>query len=305
MGPLISKVLFVFLDGVGIGPDDPALNPFLGADLPALRHVCGSIPHWDDPAPRTDRGACLPLDATLGVDGRPQSGTGQTALFTGLNAAEIFGRHFGPWTPVALRPVLSEHNLLRTSTDRGAEVAFANAYPRGYPEGVSTRRQAAPPLSALSIGALTRHHEALLEGDAVASGIENTGWRRHLGHTELPVISAETAGANLARIARTADLTVFAHYDTDYAGHEGSLSVGVKALERVDRFLSGVIEHLDRDTLLLVASDHGNIEETTGKHTRNDVMGLVYAEAGLPDELLGLRSIMDVASTVADLVGKR
>lgn len=240
----------------------------------------------------------MPLDATLGIEGRPQSGTGQTALFTGLNAARIFGRHFGPWTPVALRPVLSEHNLLRTATDGGAEVAFANAYPQWYPEGVSTRRQAAPPLSALSVGALTRHHDALRDGDAVASGIENTGWREQLGYAEIPIISAEEAGANLARIATTADLTVFAHYDTDYAGHEGTLASGVEALERVDRFLSGVLEHLERDTVLVVASDHGNVEEADGKHTRNEVMGLVYAEDGLPDDLTALESIVDVAPAV-------
>lgn len=291
-----NRVLFIFLDGVGIGPDDPRRNPFLRARLPTLHSLVGRLPTLDDPTPRTETAAVLPLDATLGVEGRPQSGTGQTTLLTGLDAVRMFGRHFGPWTPVALRPALAERNLLRRASDAGLRVAFANAYPKGYPDGVKTRRVAAPPLAALSANALTRHSKHLRSGAAVASDILNGRWKDHFGPRDLPDITAEEAGHNLAAIAGEADLTLFAHYATDHAGHHGGLPEARAALERVDRMLSGVMAKIASDTLVVIASDHGNIEDATGKHTRNPVMGVFIRSAGLgalPEARL--RSIQDVA----------
>jgi 2,3-bisphosphoglycerate-independent phosphoglycerate mutase len=265
--------------------------------------MLGRVPTVSDPSPGTDLARCLPLDATLGVAGHPQSGTGQTSLFTGLNGAQLFGRHFGPWTPVKLRAPLGERNLMKRAQDEGRTVAFANAYPKGYPQGVSTRRQAATTLAALSVGALYRHHQDLKVGRAVASGIVNTGWRRGLGYEEVPQISAQRAGENLARVSETADLTVFAHYDTDHVGHEGTLEECVVALERVDRFFGGLIEALSPETALVVASDHGNIEEWGGSHTRNPVMGVLYRGAGAPELARPTDSIMGVASLVLTLLG--
>ncbi len=106
------SVLFVFLDGVGIGSSDPGRNPFLQARLPGLEGLLGGrLPTLDEPVVEGSRGRAIPLDANLGVDGIPQSGTGQITLMTGENAALAFGRHFGPWTPVRLRPLLIERNI--------------------------------------------------------------------------------------------------------------------------------------------------------------------------------------------------
>ncbi len=300
----MGRALLIFLDGVGIGPDDPARNPFLTARLPTLRSLLGRLPTLRDPAPSTRVAAVVPLDATLGVPGRPQSGTGQTTLLTGLDAVREFGRHFGPWTPVKLRPVLAAHNLLRTAVDHGRTVAFANAYPEGYPTGIKTRLVAAPPLAALSVDALDRHVGHLERGEAVASDIVNDGWKTHLGARHLPDITPEEAGRNLAAISARADLTLFAHYATDHAGHHGGMPRAVRALERVDRFLSGLVAALDPGTLVVIASDHGNIEDTTGKHTRNPVMGAFARGAGLGTlPLERLRTIQDVAPFILERIG--
>ena len=91
----MSRVLFIFLDGVGIGTDDAARNPFVGAALPVLRGLLdGEIPTLSRPAIAAERCRAFPLDACLDVEGMPQSGTGQTALLTGENAAQMFGRHW-------------------------------------------------------------------------------------------------------------------------------------------------------------------------------------------------------------------
>ncbi len=278
----MSGVLVVFLDGVGIGPPDPSVNPFLTASLPTLSGALGGrLPTLDEPRLDSRSGRAFPLDACLGVPGTPQSGTGQIALLTGRNAPKLFGRHFGPWPPVRLRPLLGEKNFLSRARGEGATVRFANAYPDGYPGARSSRRVAAVPLSALAAGVLDRNQASLAAGEAVASEIVNDGWIRHFS-ADIPAVSAEDAGVNLARVSRGSDLTLFAHYDTDAAGHSGEMSQAVQALERVDAFLAGVLSEIDRDTLVLVASDHGNIEDVRGGHTRNPALGLAFGTAAAP-----------------------
>jgi 2,3-bisphosphoglycerate-independent phosphoglycerate mutase len=290
-----ARVLLVFLDGVGIGPGDDAINPFLRARLPTLSTLLGGIPTLDRPRWTGTRGACFPLDATLGVAGTPQSGTGQTTLLTGVNAAQRFGRHFGPWTPVVLRPLVEEESVLRRGLNEGRSVAFANAYPKGWPG--DRRRLAAPPLAARAAGLLDRHEEHLARGEAVASEILNTGWRVQLGFEELPEITAADAGRTLARIVAGHQLTVYAHYATDIAGHRGGMDGAVRALERVDAFFGGYLDSAPADATLLVASDHGNIEDVTVGHTRNPALGIVIGSE--PERRADeLASILDVAGAL-------
>jgi hypothetical protein len=306
LGPT-GRVLFIFLDGVGIGVDDPAVNPFVAAadELPTLLGLMGgAVPTLAAPRVHGPGGRSLPLAATLGVDGTPQSGTGHAALLTGASAAEIFGRHFGPWTPVRLRPLVEERSVLRRAVDAGLRVTFANAYPRSWPGPGGGRRIAGPPLAARGAGVLDRHEDALAEGSAVASEILNDSWRRHLGHAHVPRISAEEAGRNLARISRGADLTLYAHYATDTAGHRRELDAAVAALRRVDRFLGGLRTALDADTLLLVASDHGNLEDVRVGHTRNPALGIV-AGPGADVAADRLHDIRGVAPFVLDVLGTR
>ena len=300
-----ARVLLVFLDGVGIGRADPAVNPFFRARLPALSALLGGEPPALDRSSRRGPGAvAFPLSATLDVPGTPQSGTGQAALLTGASAAEIHGRHFGPWTPVRLRALVEERSLLRRAADAGRSVAFANAYPRGWPGDRGGRRIAGPPLAARGAGVLNRHEEHLASGDAVSSEIVNDGWRQHLGHGGLPDVTPQEAGRHLARISEKHELTCWAHYATDTAGHRGEMSGAVTALERVDAFLSGVLEACPPDTLVLLVSDHGNIEDVRVGHTLNPALGVAAGTAPglIADAADSLRDIRDVTPFLLDLL---
>ncbi len=244
----------------------------------------------------------FPLDATLGIDGLPQSGTGQATLLTGTNAAELHGSHFGPWVPVRLRPLVERDNFLGRALEGGRTAAFANAYPSDWPGARHRRRVAGPPLAAKAAGLLTRDHNDLAQGRAVASEIVNDGWRRWIGDHAAPAIAPAQAGVNLAAIANAHDLTFFAHYSTDTAGHRGGMAGAVASLERVDGFLDGILQGLADDRALLVVSDHGNVEEVGVGHTRNPALGLAVGP-GAADLAAALASLSDVASAVLDQVG--
>jgi 2,3-bisphosphoglycerate-independent phosphoglycerate mutase len=229
----------------------------------------------------------------MGIEGLPQSGTGQTALFTGENAAALFGRHFGPWVPVPLRPLLMRENILCRAQAEGVRCAFANAYPSQFIRLASTKRPAGPPLAAHGAGLLTRTEVELARREAISSEILNTAWRTRLGLADLPEITPDEAGRTLARIATEAELTLFAHYSTDSAGHTRSMEAAVHSLERVDAFLAGLIPALPPETLLVLASDHGNIEDISQGHTRNPTFGLLWGP-GAKKLGAGLSSITEI-----------
>src|SRR5687767_599714 len=157
------RVLVVFLDGVGVGPDDPSTNPLAAAATPALDELMDGTSLVDTQLPcAARRASALGLDATLGVAGLPQSGTGQAALLTGVNAAERFGRHFGPYAPTALRAPIANDSILARANRAGRTVAFANAYPT-HTVAIASGQRALSPLrasiviAALGAGLLTRH----------------------------------------------------------------------------------------------------------------------------------------------------
>ncbi|HEX6693639.1 MAG TPA: alkaline phosphatase family protein [Longimicrobiales bacterium] len=314
------QILLVFLDGVGLG-DDAAYNPFNAAKLPAMRALLDDrVPMASAVPLASTRATLVGLDATLGVDGTPQSGTGQATLLTGRNAASLHGRHFGPWVPAAIRPLLRNDSVLARAVRAGKRAAFANAYPRELIElmkadaeaeqaGTPRKRlpqflRAGPPVAAAGAGLLTRDAADILGGNAVASEIVNDGWRERLGHLELPDITAREAGITLAAIAARHDLTLFAHYATDTVGHTQDLGQAVRALERVDEFLDGLTSAIPPETAVIVASDHGNIEDTRTDHTRNPAIGL-FIGTGHARHAAHCASLLDVAPLIMALLGLR
>ncbi|HEY0529636.1 MAG TPA: alkaline phosphatase family protein [Gemmatimonadaceae bacterium] len=306
-----QRVLMVFLDGVGVGPDDPSTNPLAAADSKVLRGllegrrvVAESLPFIGE------RASMLGLDATLGVDGLPQSGTGQAALLTGVNAAERFGRHFGPYAPTQLRGILEHESILARASRAGYSVAFANAYPAeliamaGGTGRLPLPLRAAIVVAALGAGVLNRNEDDLVSGNAVASEITHQRWREMTGRSDIPDITPVDSGRNLARIANAHDLTLFAHYATDSAGHLHDVNAGIAAWQRVDGFIGGVVSDLSEDALMIITSDHGNLEDARTQHTRNPAVCIVVGP-GHRALATNLRSLTDVTPALLDLLQAR
>lgn len=278
----MKHLLFVFLDGVGIGGDDSASNPFLGAKMPTWRALAGNDwPTLSNQTPRqTHHATLLGADATLGVAGVPQSGTGTTALLTGQNAPSVLGRHEGPYPPSKIRPLLKEHNLFTRVSAQNRLCAFANAYPPFYLKRIKrgTARRSTCLQAALAAGVPIRTYEDLVAGNALSGWITNEHWREV--ESVVPDISPFVAAQNLAQIALKHDITLFEYFHTDHMGHRPNMRQAHATLELLDRFLAGLLDTLDptRD-LLILASDHGNFEALDhSKHTRNPTLVTLWGD---------------------------
>jgi hypothetical protein len=125
----LTRVLLLFVDGVGLGDDDATCNPFVTARLPHLDALLGCRIIRDCAPFHGSNASLVAVDATLGHDGTPQSGTGQASLLTGANAVTMHGRHFGPWVPARLQHLVRNESVLASAQAAGCSIAFANAYP--------------------------------------------------------------------------------------------------------------------------------------------------------------------------------
>ncbi|MFH0992242.1 MAG: peptidase [bacterium] len=273
------RLILLFLDGVGIGKDDASVNPFFKAHLPVLYSTLGNrLPSRKNKRIETTEAGCTPLNATLGVAGMPQSGTGQVALFTGKNGAKLAGRHFGPYPPTTLRSTLEEYNLFTQVRRKGKSISFLNAYPHQFFDYVKsgTRRLTVTTLSCFYAGIPLHGITELRKNEALSADITRKRWPE-LGYPDLLLLPEHEAGMHLWRLAQLHDVTVFEYWLPDHAGHSQNMQFAVEVLETFDRFLGGILSDFDfRNSLLIIVSDHGNIEDLSIKsHTRNQVPCIV------------------------------
>jgi 2,3-bisphosphoglycerate-independent phosphoglycerate mutase len=269
------KVLLLFLDGVGVGSKDPERNPIVRAELPVLKSLLGgSVFHRGASRSSGAVAEMRPVNATLGVAGLPQSGTGQAAIFTGVNAPKKIGRHFGPYPVSDLRPIIEQRNVFRRVRALGKSAAFANAFPRQFFEYTrsGTRRLTVTTMSTMMAGVPLLDADALRRNEGVSADLTRERWPE-LGYADIVSIPPAVAGSHLANLCRQHDFVLFEYWLTDHAGHKQDMAWAVEILERFDAFLGGVLDAMDHEgvTLLLI-SDHGNIEDlSTKSHTRNPV----------------------------------
>jgi hypothetical protein len=251
-------VVFVFVDGLGLGAADPARNPIHSGVCPCLERLL--------------RERAVPLDARLGIEGFPQSATGQTALLTGVNAAAAVGRHVEGFPGAALKRIIEERNVLRELVRRGWRATFANAYfIHDLEEVRRARRQSVTTVAALSALGSVRTAADLDRNEAVYQDLTRQILRER-GYTG-PLIAPREAADHLLAIASRYDLTLFEYFQTDRAGHAGDVARSRCVLSELDQFLERVLDLCAaRGFLFVLTSDHGNIEDLSGGgHTLNPV----------------------------------
>ncbi|GLV47888.1 metalloenzyme [Thermus sp. LT1-2-5] len=248
-------MLFLFVDGLGLGEALEDLFPLL-LDL----------------SPK-------PLDATLGVEGLPQSGTGQTALLTGENAAQLLGHHQGPFPSPRLRPLL-RRSLYAWAREKGLKVLHANAYrPEYLKRATEGRRQM---LSAFAQAARLAGLPLLPLGHPLA--LPPGFWEDPYGQ-----------GAQAAALARAWDLVVLEYWALDLAAHRAPETLPERFRE-LALFLKGFLAEGGE---LFLTSDHGNAEEPWHpQHTRNPVPLVYLGETPFwPKDLIGVFPLLQTIIT--------
>jgi 2,3-bisphosphoglycerate-independent phosphoglycerate mutase len=311
---LDRRILLIFVDGVGLGAASES-NPLTTVATPALTGLLGgpltretgrrlSAQSRDEGDPDTP--VLAALDARLGVEGLPQSATGQTALFTGVNAPALLGHHVTAFPGPRLKALIDEHGLLRRARQAGLEVTFANAYTDGYFERVESQRRgrhSATTLTALAAGLRLRGVDELLAGEAVTWDVtrHRFGGSRSERGTLSPV-EPEEAGRHLAALAARHHLTLWETFLTDLAGHRRFEVTPEEALTRLDGLLGGVLVHRPPELTVVLTSDHGNLEDDRHRsHTENPVPLLALGPRA--ERFRPLRRLTEVAPTILDVLG--
>lgn len=263
-------VLLFFIDGLGIGSRG-AQNPLDGlADAEPLAVF------RDEQLTTIHDGIIVPTDASLGVEGRPQSASGQTTILTGVNVPATLGYHKQGFPNAAMLEIIREHSIFRQLTRAGvAPITFANTYTQKFfnerPRWVSATT------AAMEAAAVTFRTVTDLKADAAVFHDFTNASLIERGEQVSLRTPAEAARV-LARIAAANRFTLYEYFITDKVGHAQDLPAAKVVLANLARLVRGVLAGIDlRRTSVILTSDHGNIEDLSSRnHTLNPVPTIVW-----------------------------
>jgi 2,3-bisphosphoglycerate-independent phosphoglycerate mutase len=296
-------VLFIFMDGIGLGENNPETNPLARAKMPNLNKLLDGRSLLKDSAPyHGDYATLLAVDPAVGVSGLPQSATGQAILLTGINIPAELGYHYGPKPNPEVAAYLKEATLFSRFVKAGKKTTLLNAYPPRYFDGIDSgkRLYSSIPQAVVNAGLPLFKHDDLFSGRALSADFTGEGWRRMLGFPKAPLMDARQAGRKLGTLAKEYDFSLFEYWASDYAGHKQQMENAINLMETFDDVLGGLVEDWDDDGLILVTSDHGNMEDlSTRRHTDADVPALVIGNKSARDEFTrDMKNLTDIAPAI-------
>ena len=300
------KILFIFLDGIGLGENNQGINPFANAHMPNLNHLLDGGSLFAESAPFVGEYATLlAIDPNLGVDGLPQSATGQAVLMTGINIPAKLGYHYGPKPNREVAAYLNGETLFSRCMKNGKKSALLNAYPSRYFDGIDSgkRLYSSIPLAVTNAGIELFKQDDFFSGRALSADFTGDGWRTMLGYADAPVMTPHLAGRKLVSLAMGYDFSLFEYWASDYAGHKQQMETAVRLMEIFDGVLGGVEEERRKTKeglLVVVTSDHGNMEDmSTRRHTDAMVPALVIGEKSARDEFTqGMKDLTHIALAI-------
>jgi 2,3-bisphosphoglycerate-independent phosphoglycerate mutase len=288
-----ASVLLFFIDGLGIGTRGP-FNPLDNLDDATPLAV------FQDEAPSTFLdGIVVPTDPRLGVEGRPQSASGQTTILTGVNAPARLGYHKQGFPNKPLVEIINAESIFRQLRDAGVEpITFANAYTDGFfterPRWISATTAAVE-----AAGMRFRTVTDLRNDAAVFMDFTN----RILIERGIDVAerTEEQAAEVLARITGENRFTLYEYFITDKVGHAQDMPLARLVLKSLARFIRELLMRLDLErTTVILTSDHGNIEDLS---SRNHTLHLVPTIIWGPNREMVATRIKTLADITPAIVG--
>jgi hypothetical protein len=294
-------ILYVFIDGVGFGSNNPQTNPFARYSRSFFKPLAGlEIPTES----LFSMAYYIPTDANMGKKGLPQSATGQTSLWTGVNTPAILDRHVSGYPSFTLKKILAEFSVIKILEERGKKASFLNCYSPPFFEKIQNDQKhlSASTFTQLAGQKKLRDFKDLEEYRGLFMDITHRLLKKFAGeflapdHPLMQERDPFEMGKLAVRLAREEDLTMFEYFLTDKVGHSMDWDMARQIIGDVEAFMEGIASEMNLDEeLLIVSSDHGNLEDLTEKvHTTNLV----------PTVLLGKRAeaIKQDIQTLADIV---
>lgn len=294
-----KRTILLFVDGLGWGKDDPSINPqhvYDGQLFKLPPNVAGQT------VPLAAGGYARPIDAILGVGGVPQSATGQTTLLSGQNSQLAIGQHLSGFPSLELRQILLEHSILRRFAEHGLQARFFNAF---HPRFFELTRERQLTFSATTVANLAGELpffslDEMEDGKSIYQ--EFTNQELIDKGFEVGLRTPDEAGSILARESQNFDFTLFEYFRTDRAGHSMDMDQSCHQLGKLDIFLSRILHDLEdaraENTLVVLTSDHGNIEDlSTKRHTLNPVPLMAWGK-GAEEFMESIEGLDEVAGAI-------
>jgi 2,3-bisphosphoglycerate-independent phosphoglycerate mutase len=292
------SVLLFFIDGLGIGSRGPQ-NPLDDLD------DAEPLAIFRDEIPKTPLGGIvIPTDACLGVEGRPQSASGQTTILTGVNVPATLGYHKQGFPNSAMLEILRDHSIFLQLTRAGIEpITFANTYTQRFfaerPRWVSATT-AAVEAAGLNFRTVTD----LRAGSAVYQDFTNA---MLIGRGEEVNPRTPDEAANvLARIVSENRFTLYEYFITDKVGHAQDMPAARMVLRNLARLIRELLAGIDlRHTSVILTSDHGNIEDLSSRnHTLNPVPTIVWG-ANKKRIANRIKSLADITPAIVEALTEK
>lgn len=291
----MNSVLLFFIDGLGIGARSEE-NPLAsGENLAPLAHFVGenSDVIFD--------GVIVPTDPRLGIEGRPQSASGQTTILTGVNAPKVLGVHKQGFPNQKLREVLAEKSVFLQLKNRKIEPnVFVNAYtPQFFTE--TPRWKSATTCAVEAAGVPFRRLSDLLGRKALFHDFTNHALRER--GFDAPLFSPAEAAGILAELTKTHRFALYEHFLTDKIGHDRDFRCAGMHLPVLAEFIRRCLQKIDLEkTTFILTSDHGNIEDLSVRnHTLNDVPTIIWGRK--KESAAGqIKDLSDITPTILKLL---
>ncbi len=309
-------MIFIFLDGVGIGKQNDE-NPFFAAK-------CDYLPFFKGNKGLPNGSPVKEIDALLGVEGLPNSASGQTTLYTGINVPKLLGKHALSFPNAAMREIIVQQNLLSQLIKKGKNAVFINAYPlhaqffgkenasiadngevkfsAQFPQAFRRR------LSATSCMMIAANQRPFDEADLIDEQCLYQDFSNRLlieRGFKIPVFSPEKAAKILYSASRNHDFILYEFFQTDVCGHRGSFDDQKNLVIELNRLIGHLLSLFDLETdTLILTSDHGNLEDNSSPmHTTNPVPFICF---GNQSETIrkSVNSLADVTPTIVDIFSK-
>ena len=263
------------------------------ADNPLNKEVCPTL--W-----RLIECHSKPIDACLGVEGLPQSATGQATMFTGVNCSAAIGRHCEGFPGQELRKIIEDNNLFMELRKRNKRVRFADAYLVDDVSEIAARRfKSVTTVMALTVPESISLAEDLMSDRALMQDLTRETIQDR--YPDIPVVTPQRSAEHLFRLALANDFTLYEFFQTDVSGHSMDYARACAVLRVYDRFLAALVRCTEAAGITLVmTADHGNIESIGERgHTRNPVPFIVFGpgEGWIRDRV---NSLVDVTPALLE-----